>query len=792
MSESEDKLKQLQIRLENLAKYEAAFKREITDIRREINLLKTGSRSKNTAKAAYEENLKEQKPPLKETPPYKIPPQPNFKTQASTSAKPQPRKPEQHQESNIEQFIGKYLISIIGILVTIIGVGIGVKFAIDNNYISPLMRIVFGYAVGLGLTGCAVYLKEKYHSFSSVLLSGGMAIMYFVTFFAYSYYSLISQTSAFLLMVIFTIFTVLSSIIYNRQIIAHIGLVGAYAVPFMLSSGSGRVDILFSYIAIINIGILAVSLKKYWKYLFYSSFIFTWLIYAVWYLDNYDYSKHFSLALAFLTIFFLIFYLTFLAYKLIHKKPFNVENVALILQNSFLFFGFGYAILDSSAWDNFKGLFTVINGVIHFIVAAVIHRYKLGDKNAFYLIIALVLTFVTIAIPIQLDGNWITILWIAEAVFLFVVGRTKKIPLFEYFSYPLIIFASISLLTVWQSAYQPFSGDLAQAKTPLFNEDFITSLCAAIGFAIIFIVDRNKRYKPETDETIFLAVRYFVPAALLVILYNTFRIEIGNYFHYQEVQTVIKNRSTYSGYGATYLKDESLEFFNVIWQIMYSMFFLTVLSYLNTKKIKNSTLGFINIGLNSFTIFVFLTVGLVVLGELRENYLTQVDAEHFSRGIYHIVIRYISFAFVVLIVKSSYEYIRQEFLTKIIPEEYLSISFDLGVCFTLWVILSSELINWTDMLRIEESYKLGLSILWGLYAIALIVLGIIQRKKHLRVFAIALFAVTLVKLFFYDIAELDTISKTIVFVTIGILLLIASFLYNKYTKLIFGEDKPES
>ena len=57
--------------------------------------------------------------------------------------------------------------------------------------------------------------------------------------------------------------------------------------------------------------------------------------------------------------------------------------------------------------------------------------------------------------------------------------------------------------------------------------------------------------------------------------------------------------------------------------------------------------------------------------------------------------------------------------------------------------------------------------------------------KRLLFAAIVLFAVTLIKLFFYDIADLDTISKTVIFVTLGILLLIISFLYNKYKDLIF-------
>jgi uncharacterized membrane protein len=97
-----------------------------------------------------------------------------------------------------------------------------------------------------------------------------------------------------------------------------------------------------------------------------------------------------------------------------------------------------------------------------------------------------------------------------------------------------------------------------------------------------------------------------------------------------------------------------------------------------------------------------------------------------------------------------------------------------------------------DIFGYNESYKLGLSILWGIYALALIIIGISRNKKHLRIGAIVLFAVTLVKLFFYDIAELDTISKTVVFVSLGILLLIISFLYTKYRHLIFEPERMET
>jgi uncharacterized membrane protein len=79
-----------------------------------------------------------------------------------------------------------------------------------------------------------------------------------------------------------------------------------------------------------------------------------------------------------------------------------------------------------------------------------------------------------------------------------------------------------------------------------------------------------------------------------------------------------------------------------------------------------------------------------------------------------------------------------------------------------------------------------LSILWGIYALSLIAAGIALNKKHLRVGAMILLAFTLVKLFVYDVAELPTIPKTILFMTLGLTLLIISFLYNKFTAKISG------
>lgn len=191
-------------------------------------------------------------------------------------------------------------------------------------------------------------------------------------------------------------------------------------------------------------------------------------------------------------------------------------------------------------------------------------------------------------------------------------------------------------------------------------------------------------------------------------------------------------------------------------------------------------LGLFNLGLNTIFLGVFLTLGLYAIGELRESYVSREHAEFYYRGMLTIGIRYISFAFVGLTLYALSRYIREEFI-----KINLKTEFELLLVLTILTIAGNELINWMDLYQPGQSYKLGLSILFGIYALLMVGIGIWKRKVHLRIAAIVLFSATLLKLFFYDLTDMDTISKTIVFVILGVLLLIISFLYNKYRGVIF-------
>jgi len=510
-------------------------------------------------------------------------------------------------------------------------------------------------------------------------------------------------------------------------------------------------------------------------------------MYFLWYSSKYSANEHFELALTFLAIFFAIFYLTFLAYKLLQKEKFEIDDILLLLANSFVFYGIGYAILSNDLkGEQLLGVFTLSNAIIHFIVSAVIYKQKLADKNLFYLISGLVLVFITIAIPVQLDGNWVTLLWVGKAALLFWIGRTKNVPIYEKLSYPLMVLAFLSITHDWTTVYSNYNIENPESRiTPLLNINFLTSLLFIAAFGFINFLNQRKDYQSAliSQKELLKLVSFAIPGILLFTLYYAFRIEIANYWDQLYTDSALTIAAENQKYPRIQFNYDLIRF-KTIWIINYSLLFVSILSFINFRKLKNQQLGLINLGLNTLIIAVFLIQGLYVLSELRESYLEQTLSEHYQRGVLNIGLRYVSFVFLVLAIVSCYQYVREEFM-----RSDFKIAFDFLLHTSALWITSSELINWMDIAESEQSYKLGLSILWGIYSLFLIALGIWKKKKHLRIGAIALFGGTLVKLFFYDISQLDTIAKTIVFVSLGLLLLIISFLYNKYKHIISDENE---
>jgi uncharacterized membrane protein len=412
--ENDNKLNELLKKIDMLS-------RQIEKCKEEINLIKNEVSELNNSSA-----ITESKP-------------------ASDNNRIKPTSPEAFLPG-FENFIGLKLINFVGIIVLIVGLTIGVKYVIDINLISPVMRILLTYVAGGVLFFISLMLRKKYQVFSMILFSGSMASVYFTTYAAYEYYGLIPRTPAFILMLVFTFFTVYNSIKYNRQEIAVLGLVGAYGIPFFVKGNSENVTALFSYIFIINSGVLVILFKKYWLSLMYISFFTTWLIYLSW-LTIYSAGDTHEKGLLFGYTFFIFFLLNSLAFKAIKGLAITPADTFLIITNT-VFLYFSLMVLYNGYGKISIENITLYFGVLYLVAAIAVKKYVSTQQHLYNGLFCVSMTALVAFAGIKYMGFTLTIIWVTMAVVMFVFGMLFRLKLFRIAAILLFAATLIKLLLV--------------------------------------------------------------------------------------------------------------------------------------------------------------------------------------------------------------------------------------------------------------------------------------------------------------------------------------------------------
>jgi uncharacterized membrane protein len=319
----------------------------------------------------------------------------------------------------LENFIGLKLIHIVGIVVLVIGISIGVKYAIDRSLITEGARIVLAYAAGALLFLMSRQLRKKYTAFSAILFSGAMASLYFTTFAAFVYYALFPFAVAFAIMIALTLFTTYQALQYNRQEIALLGLVGAYGIPFLISRNTGDPALLFTYIAIINIAVVFLSYKRQWLLVVYMAQFITWLLLLGWTLTTYTTADR-STALFFAAFFLILFIIHALLRRILQKQPLTPWQGQQVLYNNIIF----YFVLQSVFNEGQQPRAMVSASVCLLGAAQVLAFHFLfpGGTALKRMLLLFAVTLVPVFIAQQWDGLLVTLLWLATAVGLFAAG----------------------------------------------------------------------------------------------------------------------------------------------------------------------------------------------------------------------------------------------------------------------------------------------------------------------------------------------------------------------------------
>lgn len=326
---------------------------------------------------------------------------------------------------SIENFIGLRLIHLVGITVLVIGLSIGVKYAIDRQLISEWARIGLAYAAAGALYFLSLRLRAKYAAFSAILFSGAVASAYFTTYAAYVYYEMIPFAAAYALMIAHTVLAVYEALRYNRQEIAILGLFGAYAIPFLISNNSDRADLFFTYIALINSAIVFLAFKRRWKLVMYLAQAVTWMLFLGWAMQRKE-GSFLATGTFFGLFFFGLFFFYAVSGRLLRKQNLLPDEVySMLFNNVFLYFAAVVLYAPAS---------TLLQiGWVSFIAAlwvggqAAIFHFLFGTEPVFNKIMTLLaVVFLLIFIACLWDGLPVTFMWLAIAVGLFVAGVHAK------------------------------------------------------------------------------------------------------------------------------------------------------------------------------------------------------------------------------------------------------------------------------------------------------------------------------------------------------------------------------
>lgn len=644
-------------------------------------------------------------------------------------------------ETNFEKYIGENLFGKIGILIFIIGIGFFVKYAIDQNWINETARTLMGYAVGAGMLVLAERLHKRYHTFSSLLAGGAFGIYYLITAIAFHYYALFSHTIAFVILCVTTIFMSAVSVLYDRKELAVTALVGGFIAPFIISTDSSSIISLQIYITILNIGMFCLAMYKKWAILPMVSFAFTYIIlWGTTALGSFSDSEAvttYPTLFAFATLFYVIFLLPVVfILRTQYGENTRLGLLGIITANSFMYLIYGDFLLqhfeassDTTAYLAF--FIAAVNLAIHLYL-----RFRVeGQDTLRNLMLGLAVTFASMGIPILFSAANVLMVWAAESVLLLWLFTKEKNRIYELAS------AVLLLLTLGALAYyrttDTFIHDTGDSL--FFNGAFFVTTFVSIAYYVVAVIMQfNKELFSDTKRLIAYTPCNAIAYALgFSILFLAFR----DNFHFHLEQPISEYASLLTA--------------NI-------MFLGGALILRKRVEISENKLAY-EISLYLAGILFAMTVWNYTAPEgLLLRWLMAL-----------VTIAYMAYCMRGQLLVSS-------------NQRNLHIEYSI-ISTLMWLTLTRLLLITFNEVNFSTAFSLSL----GIAAFILMCIGMRYHSKEIRIVSLAEFGIVIGKLILNDVWAMPALGKIIVFISLGAILLILSFLYQKLKDALFNEKEQE-
>ena len=658
------------------------------------------------------------------------------------------------KEVSIEFAVATNWLMRIGILIFVFGVGFFIKYSIDHGFLGPMGRVSLSILAGAAMVAGGLHLfGKRYHLLGQGLTGGGVAVLYFSMFAAGSLFKIIPLAAAFAGMALITLASASLAVRFRSLLIAILGLLGGYLTPVLLSTGTKNFPVLFTYLLLLGFGMLGVTWKRQWPIVTWLAFLCHSILVGAS-LGRHFIPADFPVVMPFLVAFFFLFSTAVFIFNVATRTLASLlELVGLLLAGS-VFFAFGcWTILTTWPGHHDYAAWLALGLCAYYIL----HVYALqvrgfGDKGLQTVFLGLGAIFLSITLPLLLSKGWLTVTWAMEALILLWMGQKLKSPILRMLSamlYALVI-GRVCFYDMFLRFHQSPLPDTFRAYLGVLGPRLVQ-----FGMPVLSLAGAWRLLNSEKPDP--------APAS----------------------GPAKSNGSGYSGVAGPVLV------------LMYGILFL----YLNLELHKcfsclyaplvRPGLTLVWVGLGFLLLAYRRSLGPVLLGSLwglmTLAVLVKLLAYDFpawapSLAPFHygapyqpgyVLVRLLDFGLILGFAFTSFRLLR--------PAKDVRLIGLAAGWLTLAVLLAYLTLELGSALNafLPAFHGGGISLLWALFAFALLLGGLINKAVSLRLAGLALFAVVVWKIFFVDLSHLQAIHRVIAFMVLGIVLLLASFLYLK-------------
>lgn len=676
---------------------------------------------------------------------------------------------EEHRPQNVtmEYAVATTWLLRLGVLILVIGIGFFLKYSITEGIIGPAGKVALAALAGVGmLVGGIKLFRGTYDLLGQGLAGAGFATLYF-SFYTAQKEGLLGSVPTFALMILVTVAAGFLAVRYSSQLIAVLGLLGGYLTPVMIESDAPSVVTLFSYLLLLGFGVFYIAWKREWRLLHYLSFTCTWLLIAKA-VDVGFQPEKFWTYLPFLVGFFVLFSTVTFLYQLVHKKKSTVLELLFLFLNAGVFFGFAVYMVDRTFTRETVAVVTISLAVFYIAHIFLFLRRNVLDRGLLMSFLGLASLFVAITLPLILSKGWITVSWAVQGfIMLWIASRMRSefLRQLAYILY-LVVLARFAFLDLGDqfghSLGNLSAGDywiaflerlmiLGIPIVSFFAAGFLFSKERVEGAEGDWIVAESNDIRPWFGQSILGRVCFWIVLLLSFIYLNL------------EVHRT-------AGYLFDPITPPAL---TLVWVAL-------ALVLLRELRASRETLAKVFFWIVSAALVI--KVFLFDFSQFKPGFDFAFAERDFASGF---LVRLLDYGFVVAFFLVAWRLFRR-------GGDRPGFAATFGYAALAGIFIYSSLEVWTGLNRFLPEFRMGgISIFWALFALALLLAGILKNRSVLRGIGLILLGGVIAKIFIVDLSGLEQLYRIIAFLVLGVLVLVSSFLYLKFRHHFITENSDE-